>query len=38
MSVWHYCQGKWVKGERKDCPEPVHNVKLRKEVENGRLR
>lgn len=24
----HYCQGKWIKGASKDCPEPKHNVKL----------
>ena len=30
--VEHYCQGRWVIGERADCPEVVHNVKLRREV------
>lgn len=26
----HYCQGIWIQGRSKDCPEPVHNVKLAK--------
>lgn len=28
----HYCQGIWVEGTREDCPEPVHNVKLKRGV------